>query len=90
MSVRRLAALVATILMVAGLACATPAGADADQCAPPGVDSASALPTNLAAAAQGPGADKYTTATVKPLNIVDVNTLGLGVPGSRWASPRWA
>jgi polar amino acid transport system substrate-binding protein len=33
----------------------------ADQCAPPGADSASALPTNLAAAAGGPGSDRYTT-----------------------------
>jgi polar amino acid transport system substrate-binding protein len=42
MSVRRLAALLATILMIAGLGCAAPAAADVDQCAPPGVDSASA------------------------------------------------
>jgi len=60
---------------------AAPAGA-ADQCAPPGVDSASALPTNLAAAAQGPDADKYTTATVQSLSAVNVNALGLSVPGT--------
>jgi polar amino acid transport system substrate-binding protein len=46
-----------------------------------GVDSASALPTNLAAAAQGPAADKYTTAAVKALDTIDVNALGLTVPG---------
>ncbi|MDG4667298.1 ABC transporter substrate-binding protein/permease [Mycobacterium sp. 236(2023)] len=51
------------------------------QCSPPGVESASALPTNLAAAASGPEADKYTTATVKPLDSVDVNALGLSQPG---------
>jgi polar amino acid transport system substrate-binding protein len=60
---------------------AAPAGA-VDQCAPPGVSSASALPTNLAAAAQGPGADKYTTATVQPLSAVNANALGLSVPGT--------
>ncbi|GAS96614.1 amino acid ABC transporter permease [Mycolicibacterium canariasense] len=66
-------------LMAGGLALAAPA--NADQCAPPGVDSASALPTNLAAAAKGPGADKYTTASVEPLQNIDVQALGLGVPG---------
>src|SRR5690349_7354364 len=62
------------------MAMAAPAGAD--QCAPPGQASASALPTNLAQAAKGPGADKYTTATVEPLSAVNVNALGLGVPGT--------
>ena len=72
-------ALVALLIGSIGLA----ARADAvDQCAPPGVSSASALPTNLAAAAQGPGADKYTTATVQPLSAVNVNALGLSVPGT--------
>ena len=46
---------------------APPARRQVDQCAPPGIESASALPTNLAAAAKGPGEDKYTTATVEPL-----------------------
>ncbi|OFJ51158.1 amino acid ABC transporter permease [Mycolicibacterium grossiae] len=55
--------------------------ARADQCAPPGVQTASALPTNLAAAAQGPAADKYTTDGVEPLDRVDVARLGLGTPG---------
>ncbi|WP_396917157.1 ABC transporter substrate-binding protein/permease [Mycolicibacterium sp.] len=81
MSVRRFAALVASILMVMGLVLAAPAAADADQCAPPGVESASALPTNLAAAATGPGADKYTTPDVEPLDAVRLDTLGLGTPG---------
>lgn len=48
---------------------------------PPGVNSASALPTNLAAAATGPGADKYTTAGVVPLDTVRPENLGLGTPG---------
>lgn len=70
---------VLVVLTAGGLALAAPA--NADQCAPPGVDSASALPTNLAAAAKGPDADKYTTATVEPLGNIDVAGLGLGVPG---------
>ncbi|MDT5131420.1 MAG: polar amino acid transport system permease protein, partial [Mycobacterium sp.] len=61
---------------------AAPAGANVDQCAPPGVESASTLPTNFAKAATGPGADKYTTATVEPLTVVNVNALGLSVPGT--------
>ncbi|MEW2479494.1 ABC transporter substrate-binding protein/permease [Mycobacterium sp. NPDC049093] len=81
MDARRSAALLTTVLMLFGLVCAAPAGADVDQCAPPGVDSASALPTNLAAAATGPGADKYTTATVIPLDTVRPENLGLGTPG---------
>ena len=81
MYARRSAALLTTVLILLGLVCAAPAGADVDQCAPPGVDSASALPTNLAAAATGPGADKYTTATVAPLNTIRAENLGLGTPG---------
>jgi polar amino acid transport system substrate-binding protein len=74
------AALVALLISSMGLA--APAGANVDQCAPPGVESASALPTNLAKAATGPSADKYTTATVEPLTAVNVNALGLSVPGT--------
>jgi polar amino acid transport system substrate-binding protein len=73
------AALLAIVTMLIGLA--PPAAADADQCAPPGVESASALPTNLASAAKGPEADKYTTPGVEPLPV-DVNALGLGTPGT--------
>ncbi len=67
-------------LVVFSLPMATPALADADQCAPPGVDSASTVPTNLASAA-GPGEDKYTTQTVAPLDTVKADALGLGTPG---------
>jgi polar amino acid transport system substrate-binding protein len=69
-------------LLISSIGLAAPAGAKVDQCAPPGVESASALPTNLAKAATGPGADKYTTATVEPLTAVNVNALGLSVPGT--------
>ncbi len=74
-------ALALIALLVFSLPMATPALADADQCAPPGVDSASAVPTNLAAAAAGPAEDKYTTPTVAPLDTVNTNALGLGTPG---------
>src|SRR6201991_1489450 len=73
-------AVVATLISIIGLA--APVGANVDQCAPPGVESASALPTNLAKAATGPGADKYTTATVGPLTAVNASALGLSVPGT--------
>ena len=83
------AALVALLIASMGLAApvvvllpAPPAAANVDQCAPPGVDSASALPTNLEKAAKGPGADKYTTATVEPLAAVNIDALGLSVPGT--------
>ncbi|MET0474398.1 MAG: ABC transporter substrate-binding protein/permease [Mycobacterium sp.] len=68
-------------LLVATIGFAPTAGADTDQCAPPGVDSASALPTNLASAAKGPEADKYTTPTVEPLTAVNPVALSLGTPG---------
>ncbi|SCX24588.1 polar amino acid transport system substrate-binding protein [Mycolicibacterium fluoranthenivorans] len=74
------AVLCVLIAMMAG-ALALAAPAHADQCAPPGVDSASALPTNLAAAAKGPDADRYTTAGAEPLQSIDIKALGLGVPG---------
>ncbi|WP_407664632.1 ABC transporter substrate-binding protein/permease [Mycolicibacterium anyangense] len=58
------------------------APAGADQCSPPGEKSASALPTNLAAAAKGPGEDKYTTATTEPLAAVRLDALRLITPGT--------
>lgn len=77
----RLCAVTATLLIVAATGWAPAAAADNDQCAPPGIGSASALPTNLAAAAGGPEQDRYTTASVVPLESVDVGALGLGTPG---------
>ncbi|EHB55063.1 polar amino acid ABC transporter, inner membrane subunit [Mycolicibacterium rhodesiae JS60] len=76
----RPAAFLAALLMLAGLVAAAPAGAD--QCAPPGVESASALPTNLAAAAKGPAEDKYTTANTEPLTAINRDALGLITPGT--------
>jgi polar amino acid transport system substrate-binding protein len=77
----RLLAIAVTVLLVSALALAPPAAA-ADQCAPPGVDSASALPNNLAAAGAGPAEDKYTTPAVAALDSIDVGALGLGTPGT--------
>jgi polar amino acid transport system substrate-binding protein len=68
-------------LVVFGMGSAPPAGADDDQCAPPGLQSASALPTNLAAAANGPGEDEYTTPNVVPLGSINAGALRLGTPG---------
>ena len=80
MNLRVKAAALAVVVVVIGLVTA-PAAA-ADQCSPPGVQSASSLPTNLAKAAKGPGEDKYTTATVEPLSTVNPAELGLGTPGT--------
>ena len=77
---RRLPAALIVLLLVLGLAPTAPAGAD--QCAPPGEQSASALPTNLAAAAKGPDEDKYTTATTEPLSAVNREALRLITPGT--------
>jgi polar amino acid transport system substrate-binding protein len=78
----KLFAVAMVALLISSVCLAAPAVANVDQCAPPGVESASALPTNLAKAATGPGADKYTTDTVEPLTAVNANALGLGVPGT--------
>ena len=78
-SIKVLAVLLATLL-IAAMGVAPVAGADGDQCEPPGVNSASALPTNLASAAKGPAADKYTTPGVEPLPV-NVGALRLGTPG---------
>jgi polar amino acid transport system substrate-binding protein len=77
----RAAATLLVALLVALICPPVPARAQVDQCAPPGVQSASALPTNLAVAAQGNGTDKYTTAGVQPLSSIRTETLGLRTPG---------
>jgi polar amino acid transport system substrate-binding protein len=52
-----------------------------NQCAPPGLDSASVLPKDLTED-RGVGYDDHdTTATVEPLGAVDIGSLGLGTPG---------
>jgi polar amino acid transport system substrate-binding protein len=76
----RILSLVAAALMTSGLVLAPTAAAD--QCAPPGVSSASTLPTNLAAAAKGPAEDRSTTANVEPLASINPAALGLGTAGT--------
>lgn len=79
MIARRACALLVVALTV-GLVGAPVAAAD--QCSPPGEQAASALPTNLAAAAGSPRDDKYTTATTEPLAAVDLAALRLIKPGT--------
>lgn len=79
MTARRACALL-VVLLTFGLVSAPLAGAD--QCSPPGEQSASPLPTNLAAAAAGPEDEKYTTATTEPLAAVDLGALRLIEPGT--------
>jgi polar amino acid transport system substrate-binding protein len=76
---RRACALL-VLLLTLGLVGAPMAGAD--QCSPPGEQSASALPTNLAAAATGRGDDKYTTPSAEPVGSVDISALRLIKPGT--------
>jgi polar amino acid transport system substrate-binding protein len=68
-------------LLAVGISVTGPAQAQKDQCAPPGIESASPLPTNLASAATGPDVDRYTTPDVEPLDASDVNALNLITPG---------
>jgi polar amino acid transport system substrate-binding protein len=79
MIVRRTCALL-VLLFTLGLVSAPLAGAD--QCSPPGEQSASALPTNLAAAAAGPAEDKYTTAGTESLTSINLDALRLITPGT--------
>ncbi|WP_431309406.1 ABC transporter substrate-binding protein/permease [Gordonia sesuvii] len=65
---------------VAVLAPPRAAAAPTDNCAPPGVGSASAAPVNLAAADQG-GDDRFTTETTTPIDQIDVSGLELLTPG---------
>lgn len=84
MSTSRALGAIAAIAVVAAVAIGllTAPAAVADQCSPPGERAASALPTNLAAAAAGPRDDRYTTATTEPLGAVDVGALRLITPGT--------
>ncbi|MGV0625180.1 ABC transporter substrate-binding protein/permease [Mycolicibacter minnesotensis] len=76
----KLAAIVATVLIVCGLAGVSPAGAAPELCAPPGEQAAVTLPVKLANAKR-PREDKYTTAGTEPISSVDVTKLGLATPG---------
>jgi len=71
----KLLGLTATILMVCGLVLAAPVApalADRNQCAPPGLDSASVLPKDLTENRVVGRDDDATTATVESLSAVDI------------------
>ncbi|MGO3327326.1 ABC transporter substrate-binding protein/permease [Gordonia sp. (in: high G+C Gram-positive bacteria)] len=83
-SFRRWLPLLLVVLLIGALAaCGSSSDGDGDDeglCAPPGVASASAAPTNLAQSAQAP--DKFTTPDVTPLDKIDTSDLGLIKPGT--------
>lgn len=80
----KLLRLAAALLMVCGLTFAAPvapAAADRNQCAPAGLDSATALPADLTETGGAAEEDRYTTSNVEPLSSVNIGRLGLGTPG---------
>lgn len=82
--VAKLLSIVVAVLMVGGLTSTTLAGlafADRNQCAPPGLDSATTLPKDLTENPAVAQDDPNTTPSVEPLSSVDLGALGLGTPG---------
>jgi len=80
---RAVAVLLAVLLpLLALVACSSGTESTADLCAPPGVDSATALPSNLDSATASAAEDKYTTPTTLPLDDVDASKLNLVKPGT--------
>lgn len=71
----------ATLLMVCAVTLAAPAGADRNQCAPAGLDSATVLPKNLTQNGAAGQPDEHTTPGVEPLGAVNTGALGLSTPG---------
>ncbi|QCQ92992.1 ABC transporter substrate-binding protein/permease [Rhodococcus sp. SGAir0479] len=81
---RAFAVLLVLLLPLAALvACSSDSSTSTgDLCAPPGVGSASALPTNLDSAAAAAAEDRYTTANTLPLSDIDPAKLNLVKPGT--------
>ncbi|MGW0018078.1 ABC transporter substrate-binding protein/permease [Rhodococcus sp. NPDC003382] len=77
-------AILLTMLLALVLTSCSSSGDDAsgtrDLCSPPGIESASAAPTNLAQGATE-AEDRYTTPDVVPLESIDTSRLGLITPG---------
>ncbi|OBK16931.1 ABC transporter substrate-binding protein/permease [Mycobacterium asiaticum] len=74
--------IIASIVIVGGLAGAAPAAADRNQCAPPGVESATVLPDDLTTSPGSDVADDTdTTPGTIPLSSVNIGALGLATPG---------
>jgi polar amino acid transport system substrate-binding protein len=80
---RKLLGLTATILMVCGMVLAAPVTAtpSMNQCAPTGLEHASAIPKDLTQTHGVGSDDDRTTANVEPLSAVNIDALGLGTPG---------
>ncbi|MFD6675927.1 ABC transporter substrate-binding protein/permease [Rhodococcus zopfii] len=83
-TLRTVCAALLTVLLALVLTSCSSSGNDAagsrDLCSPPGIGSASAAPTNLAAGATE-AEDRYTTPDVVPLEGIDTSRLGLISPG---------
>jgi polar amino acid transport system substrate-binding protein len=80
----KLLGLAATIFIVCAMtsaALAAPAAADRNQCAPAGLDSATAMPPDLTVNGAMGQDDSHTTPNVEPLRSVNKDTLGLGKGG---------
>ena len=81
---RTVCAALLTVLLALVLTSCSSSGNDAagsrDLCSPPGIGSASAAPTNLAAGATE-AEDRYTTPDVVPIEDIDTSRLGLISPG---------
>lgn len=81
---RKLFGLVATTVMVCGVALGgpvAPAAADWNQCAPAGVQSVRLLPKDLTESATAGHDDRDTTPAVAPLSSINAGALGLDTPG---------
>lgn len=79
---RAAAVLLLVLLLPLLAACGSDHTSPEDLCAPPGVESASALPPNLDSAAAAASEDKYTTANTLPLSDIDASKLNLVKPGT--------
>ncbi|MFD4181506.1 ABC transporter substrate-binding protein/permease [Rhodococcus sp. NPDC058514] len=76
-----LLAVLMLVLALAGCGSGGEAPSATDLCAPPGVGSSAAAPTNLDAAAAAAAEDRYTTPDTTPLDQIDTSALGLATPG---------
>ncbi|WP_430334862.1 ABC transporter substrate-binding protein/permease [Rhodococcus sp. ACT016] len=70
------------VLVLAACSSGRNSSGTTDLCAPPGVDSATALPANLDTGAATAAEDKYTTPDTLPVSGIDVSKLRLTKPGT--------
>jgi polar amino acid transport system substrate-binding protein len=76
-----MAAVILLVFSLTSLVRAAPAVADRNQCAPPGLETATTLPKDLTENEAAARDDPNTTPNVEPLNSVNLGALGLGTPG---------